>query len=53
LAARSIPEAMTAYREWTNRQLEMTAEDAKHFFTDGQKFIEASTRLMSSGFSGL
>ncbi len=48
MGARSIPEAMTAYQEWANRQLEMTAEDAKRFFTDGQKFIEASTRLLSS-----
>jgi hypothetical protein len=52
MAARSIPEAMTACQEWANRQLEMTAEDAKHFFSDGQKFMEASTRLLSSGFSG-
>jgi hypothetical protein len=52
MAARSMPEAMTAYQEWANRQLEMRAEDAKHFFADGQKFVEASTRLMSSGFSG-
>jgi hypothetical protein len=52
MAARSIPEAMTAYQEWANRQLEMTAEDAKHFFADSQKFIEASTRLLSSGISG-
>jgi hypothetical protein len=51
IAARSIPEAMTAYQEWASRQLEMTAEDAKHFFADGQKFIEASTRLMSGGLS--
>jgi hypothetical protein len=50
MAARSIPEAMTAYQEWANRQLEMTAEDAKHFFADGQKFFETGTRLMSSGF---
>jgi hypothetical protein len=51
MAARSIPEAMAACQEWTNRQLEMTAEDTRHFFADGQKFIEASMRLMSSGFS--
>jgi hypothetical protein len=30
----------------------MTAEDAKRLFTDGQKFIEASTRLLSSEVSG-
>jgi hypothetical protein len=52
MGARSVPEAMTAYQEWANRQLEMTAEDAKRLFTDGQKFIEASTRLLSSEISG-
>lgn len=52
MAARSIPDAMTACQEWTNRQLEMTAEDAKRFFADGQKFIEVSTRLLSNGLPG-
>ena len=52
IAARSIPEAMTAWQEWANRQLEMTAEDAKHLVADSQKFMEASTRLLSSGLSG-
>jgi hypothetical protein len=52
MVARSVPDAMTAYQEWASRQLEMTAEDAKHLFADGQKFIEAGTRLMSSGISG-
>jgi hypothetical protein len=49
MGARSIPDAMTVCQEWTNRQLEMTAEDAKRFFADGQKFIECSTRMLSSG----
>jgi hypothetical protein len=52
IAARSIPEAMTAWQEWANRRLEMTAEDAKHLVADSQKFMEASTRLLSSGLSG-
>jgi hypothetical protein len=52
MVARSIPDAMTAYQEWANRQLEMTAEDAKHLFADGQKFVEAGTRLMSNGPPG-
>jgi hypothetical protein len=52
MGARSIPDAMTAYQEWANRQLEMTAEDAKRFFADGQKFIAASTRLVSNEVSG-
>jgi hypothetical protein len=52
MAARSVPDAMTAYQEWANRQLEMTADDAKRLFTDGQKFLEASTRLLSPEASG-
>jgi hypothetical protein len=52
MGARSIPDAMTVYQEWANRQLEMTAEDAKRFFADGQKFMECSTRLLSSGRPG-
>ena len=50
--ARSIPDAMTACQEWANRRFEMMAEDGKRLFADGQKFIEASTRLLSSGISG-
>jgi hypothetical protein len=49
MGARSVPDAMTVYQEWASRQLEMTAEDAKRFFADGQKFMECSTRLLSSG----
>jgi Phasin protein len=50
MAARSIPDAMTAYQEWASSQFEMTAEDAKRLFDDGQKFVEASTRLLPRGF---
>ncbi len=45
MGARSVPDAMTACQEWANWQLETTAEDIKRLFADGQKFIEASTRL--------
>jgi hypothetical protein len=51
MGARSIPDAMTVYQEWANRQLEMTAEDAKRFYADSQKFVEYSARLLSSGHS--
>jgi len=47
MGARSVPDAMAACQEWANWQLETTAEDAKRLFADGQKFIEASTRLLS------
>ena len=47
MAARSVPDAMTACQEWAYWQLQTTAEDTKRLFADGQKFIEASTRLLS------
>jgi hypothetical protein len=52
MAARSIPDAMTACQEWANRRFEMMAEDGKRLLADGQKFIESGTRMLSNGFSG-
>jgi len=49
-AAHSIPEAMSIYREWTSQQLEMMANDGKHFLEDTQKLIGSSARLLSSGW---
>jgi len=52
-AARSIPDALTAYQEWTSRRFEMMAEDNKHLLADVQKFMEAATRLLpNSLFKG-
>jgi hypothetical protein len=51
IGARSVPDAMTTCQEWANWQLETTAEDTKRFFADGQKFIEAGTRLLSNQVS--
>jgi hypothetical protein len=49
-AARSIPEAGTIYQEWTSRRMEMSAEDAKRLFADGQKFVETGAPLLSNGW---
>lgn len=48
-AARSIPDAMTACQEWTNRRFELMTEDSKHLLADTQKFIETGARLMYNG----
>lgn len=48
-AARSLPEAMAAYQEWTSRRFEMIAEDGKHLLADTQKFMEVGVRLLSNG----
>lgn len=49
-AARSIPDAMTACQNWTNRRLEMMAEDGRHVLADSQKFMEVGTRLVFDGW---
>jgi phasin protein len=46
----SVPEVMSIYREWTSQQLEMMANDGKHFFEDTQKLIGTSARLLSNGW---
>jgi hypothetical protein len=48
--ARSIPDAMTAYREWGGRRLEMVAEDTKHLLDDTHKFIQMSAQLLANGW---
>jgi len=49
-AARSIPDAMSAYQEWGSRRLEMMAEDTKHLMDNTQKFMQTSARLIANGW---
>jgi hypothetical protein len=45
MSARSVPDAMSAYQQCSDRQLEMLTEDGTHV----QKTMEAGARLFSSG----
>jgi hypothetical protein len=49
-ATRSIPNAMTTCQEWSNRQIEMMAEDSKLLVADTQRFMEIGARFLSSGW---
>jgi hypothetical protein len=49
-AARSIPDAMTVYKEWGDKRLEMMAEDTKHIIENAQKFMQASAQLLANGW---
>ena len=49
MSARTIPDAMSAYQQWSGRHLEMLTEDGKHLFADVQKTMEAGARLFSNG----
>ena len=52
-ASRSIPDAMTACQEWTNRCLRLAAEDGSHFVEDTQKLIEAGRQLQVKSWFAL
>ena len=49
-SARSVPDAMTAWQEWSSQHLEMMTEDGKHLFADAQKVMETGARLFSNGW---
>ena len=49
-AARSLPDVAREYQEWMTRRMEMMAEDGRKFFTDSQKIMNSTVRLMSKGW---
>ena len=50
-SARSLPDAMAIYQEWSSRRFEMMAEDGKHLLACFQKLMETNARLLSNGRS--
>jgi len=50
IAARSIPDALTACQEWTSQHFELMAEDGKRVLADTQKAMEAGGRFVSTGW---
>jgi hypothetical protein len=51
-AARSVPEALTAWQQWASRQMEMAAEDSQWTLSNSFKLMEAGARLFSNGRAG-
>jgi hypothetical protein len=49
-AAHSVPDAMAAYQEWFSEEMGARAKDAHRIMSNGQKFMDASTRLLSNGW---
>ena len=52
-AARSVPDAIAAYQEWFSEEMGARAEDARRLMSNGQKFMDTSTRLLSNGWSNV
>lgn len=50
-AARSIPDAMSVYQEWSGRRFEMMAQDGKNFLIDAQNLMQTGAKLLSNGWA--
>lgn len=48
-AARSFPDAVTAYQEWFGEWISRCSEDSQRLFSDGQKIVVAGTRCFAEG----
>lgn len=49
-AAKSVPDAMSAYQQWGSRHLEMMAEDGVHFMENAHKVIQLGAHLLTTGW---
>jgi len=50
IAARSMPEAMTACYDWAGRRAQMMAGDGKRQIAAYERFWETAARLLSNGW---
>jgi hypothetical protein len=50
-AAHSVPDAVAAYQEWLNDEMGARAEDARLLISNGQKFMDTTSRFLSSGWT--
>jgi hypothetical protein len=46
-AARSVPDAVTAYQEWLGEWMDRCSEDSQRLLSDGQKMVVAGTRCFT------
>ncbi len=47
--AHSVPDAVAAYQEWLNDEMSARTEDARLLMSNGQKFMDTTSRFLSSG----
>lgn len=52
-AARSFPDAVTAYQEWFGEWINRCSEDGQRLFSDGQKIVVAGSRCFTKERSAL
>src|SRR4249920_4214987 len=49
--AHSVPDAVAAYQEWLSEEMGARAEDARLLMSNGQRFMDTSSRFLSSGWT--
>jgi hypothetical protein len=49
--AHSLPDAVAAYQEWLNDEMGARTEDARLLMSNGQKFMDTTSRFLSSGWT--
>ena len=49
-AAHSVPDAIAAYQDWLREEMGARAEDGRRLMSNGQKFMDTSTRLLANGW---
>ena len=45
----SVPDAVAAYQEWLKEEMGARTEDARLLMSNGQKFMDTTSRYLSSG----
>src|SRR5215472_9379734 len=49
--AHSVPDAVAAYQEWLNEEMGARAEEARLLMSNGQKFMDTTSRFLSSSWT--
>jgi hypothetical protein len=49
--AHSVPDAVAAYQEWLSEEMGARAEATRLLMSSGQKFMDASSRLLSRSWT--
>jgi hypothetical protein len=52
-AAHSVPDAVAACQEWLNDEVGARVEDARLLMSNGQKFMDTTSRFLSSGWTNV
>ena len=52
-AADSVPDTVAAYQEWLNEEMGARAEDARLLMSNGQKFMDTTSRFLSSSWTSV